>query len=456
MRARSVTLLLSAGLAAFSAGCGVLWKPDLSRTTPIASLRKPPRPLIFIHGFLGSKLRNPETRSIAWGRMTNVLFGGDNDSLKLALDGEWSAGEDLEAYQIYDELWGVDYYREILRSLRTAGGYRIGDIDDPKPGDNAFVFVYDWRRDNVESARLLAEAIDRLEAALGDPDLRFDLLTHSQGGLIARYYVKYGGVDVLDRETPAIPTMAGAEHVNKVIMLGTPNRGCLQALKILHVGVKKVFRPMRPEVVFTMPSIYQMLPHRGQAVFVDEAGNSLDLDIYDAETWARQGWSAFSKEAQKRARRRMDLSAHGLAEHDRRLSSFLDRSLRRADAFHRALDAPAAGEGRIAYHAFGGDCKSTPKTAIVTRRRGEPVILFEEDRGRDEMAPDHLAEVLYGPGDGTVLMQSLLDIGEGEPGTDDPVVDFDSVFFVCENHGVLANNPIFQNNLLYLLLREEN
>ena len=34
-------------------------------------------------------------------------------------------------------------------------------------------------------------------------------------------------------------------------------------------------------------------------------------------------------------------------------------------------------------------------------------------------------------------------------------VEFDSVFFVCENHGLLPNDPFFQNNLFYILLWDE-
>ena len=55
-------------------------------------------------------------------------------------------------------------------------------------------------------------------------------------------------------------------------------------------------------------------------------------------------------------------------------------------------------------------------------------------------------------------MQSLLAIpdrkGEDAPAasTAGGPVSFRSAFFVCGSHGVLPNDPIFQNNLLYLLL----
>ncbi|HZI94437.1 MAG TPA: hypothetical protein VFE84_09350 [Patescibacteria group bacterium] len=459
MRLRIITMLGCFSMVVCVAGCGILKKPDMTHTTRIASLNKPPHPLILIHGFIGSKLRDVKSHKVVWGTMANVLMGGDTDDLALPLDE--SAQDGLEAYQIYASLWGRDFYREILRSLRAAGGYQIGDIDHPMPGDNAFVFIYDWRRDNVETAQRFAATIERLKHALGRPDERFDLLTHSQGGLIARYYIMYGDQDVLKTGASFEPTMAGAANVNKVIMLGTPNRGCLESMKILHLGLKKVFRPMRPEVVFTMPAVYQMLPPKGSQVFADVEGRPLSLDMYDAATWVREGWSAFDPEAQARMRRRLAKAEHrdggiALEEFNARARDFLARQLLRADLFHQALDAPEPERSDMSYYAFGGDCLNTLKAAIVMNKSGRHQLFFDDERLRDVKQAGMLDSVLYGPGDGTVLMQSLLAIPDGAEARADRKpegsVSFRSAFFVCGSHGVLPNDPIFQNNLLYLLL----
>lgn len=445
--------------AALLAGCGLLRKPDMSRTASIAALRPPQRPLIFIPGFLGTKLKDPGTHDVAWGTMTNILMGGDSDDLALAIEPGATdvPGERMEPYAIYDSLWGIEYYREVLRSLRTAGGYTFGEIDDPKPGDNAFVFLYDWRRDNVESAALLARAIERLARFYGDPDLRFDLLAHSQGGLIARYYIKYGDAPLPPEGEPPRPTMAGARHAGKVVMMGTPNRGCLEALKILHTGLKKVFRPIRPEVVFTMPSIYQMLPPPEEILFASATGEPIILDLYDAATWEREGLSFFSRAVQERMRERARKKTPGgsdLASFNDAPRAFLARMLSSARRFQTALDAPAAGEESISYHAFGADCNPTLKAAVIAEKDGQRDFIFDEDA----LPRAKLAKLFYGPGDGTVLMRSLLAIPElpgDSSGQDDGAMEFETAFFVCAEHGVLPNNPIFQNNLLYLLLRED-
>ncbi|MGB0717444.1 MAG: esterase/lipase family protein, partial [Phycisphaerae bacterium] len=65
-----------------------------------------------------------------------------------------------------------------------------------------FQFDYDWRRNNVENARRLHEFILDKKAYIQDElkkrydienaDFKFDLVAHSMGGLIARYYIRYG------------------------------------------------------------------------------------------------------------------------------------------------------------------------------------------------------------------------------------------------------------------------
>lgn len=462
MRSRPRRLIVCSFLAAAAllAGCGLLRKPDMTHTASIAALRPPQRPLIFIPGFLGTKLKDPVTGGVVWGTMANILTGGDSENLALAIGpGDAPSGERVQPYAIYDSLWGIEYYREILRSLRTAGGYRLGDIDDPKAGDNAFVFLYDWRRDNVENAQRLARAIERLVLHYGNPDQKFDLLAHSQGGLIARYYIKYGDGPLPPAGEAPQPTMAGARNTGKVVMMGTPNRGCLEALKVLHLGLKKVFRPIRPEVVFTMPAIYQMLPPPQEILFASETGEPVSLDIYDAAVWEREGLSYFSADAQERIRERGEVEPDAMTALNASHREFLAKVLSRARQFHEALDAPDTDEESIAYHAFGSDCNPTLRAAVILEKEdGGREFVFDEDALPHEGLRARLAKLFYGAGDGKVLMRSLLAMPE-KPGAPDSLgestMEFRSAFFVCDDHGVLPNNPIFQNNLLYLLLRDE-
>jgi triacylglycerol esterase/lipase EstA (alpha/beta hydrolase family) len=68
--------------------------------------------------------------------------------------------------------------------------------------------------------------------------IRFDIVAHSMGGLVARYYLRYGG-DRLPSDGPVpIPTWKGAAHVDNLIMIGTPNGGSIDSLVHLIDGYR--------------------------------------------------------------------------------------------------------------------------------------------------------------------------------------------------------------------------
>ena len=91
-------------------------------------------------------------------------------------------------------------YRNILVSLGI-GGYRdqtLGEAGTVDYGDEHFTcfqFDYDWRRDNVENAQRLHRFIlDRKQYIQRElrtrygverDDIRFDIVAHSMGGLVA-------------------------------------------------------------------------------------------------------------------------------------------------------------------------------------------------------------------------------------------------------------------------------
>src|SRR5207249_1312296 len=106
--------------------------------------------------------------------------------------------DDLVPYAICEAVMGVKFYGAILDALRDVGGYSLGDINNPHPGDSLFIYNYDWRRDNVESAIGLGRAIRKIKTRLKAPELRFDIVAHSMGGMLAECYLKYGTVDALD------------------------------------------------------------------------------------------------------------------------------------------------------------------------------------------------------------------------------------------------------------------
>jgi len=140
--------------------------------------------------------------------------------------------------------------------------------------DTFYVFAYDWRRDNVESARLLAQKIAAFKQKLGKPDLRFDIIAHSMGGLVARYYAMYGDRDVLDSVWPK-PDWAGARNLGKLIMRNAKRRfdGCVSVFtsgysitETSHPHIA-LLSPLNRDSISTYPSAYELLPRNAGAHF---------------------------------------------------------------------------------------------------------------------------------------------------------------------------------------------
>ena len=97
----------------------------------------------------------------------------------------------------------------MLSTLERVGGY-VRCVAGAAPrvgGRNYYVYPYDFRLDNVRAARGLHELIEQIRADYGDPRLTVDVLAHSNGGLLARYYARYGLAD-LPESGPFVPTGA--------------------------------------------------------------------------------------------------------------------------------------------------------------------------------------------------------------------------------------------------------
>ena len=118
--------------------------------------------------------------------------------------------------------FGFTEYADVLDLLDCAG-YEPG----VGKGLRYAVYAYDWRRDLVESARGLALRLEGLARAMEDPAARFHIVGHSMGGLVARYYLRYGSAE-LAADAPV--TWAGARRIASVVLAATPNGGCIPAL----------------------------------------------------------------------------------------------------------------------------------------------------------------------------------------------------------------------------------
>ena len=483
-RSTCVALCVTLFFFPLLAGCGARRVPDLERIFATARAREGKRPIIVIPGVLGSQLVNRVTGEVVWPS----AFRSDRDGLSLPVSPDLAANRDeLVATRIVDRARfarltpQVYVYYGLLDTLRRYGGYREGDWNNPTQDgdrDTFYVFAYDWRRDNVESARELTRRVEELKQRLGRPDLRFNVVAHSMGGLVARYAAMYGDADLApDGATPQ-PTWVGASFINKVFMFGTPNEGTAEAFATLldgysiTSGVRRripLLNKLSREDIYTAPAVFQIMPHRESTRFLDEHLQPLEIDLYDAATWRRYGWSAIF-DADYRARyeagrtRGDDLPRHSRSAQE--LDEYLVAVLNRARRFQEALDATTATTSQpnpVALYAFGGDCEETLDAPVIVRDAQRDIWTtlinaraFRASDGR-RVSRREAERAMYEPGDSSVTRRSLL--GQTLAARDSitplpALLPLAHVVFVCDIHSDIQNNLTLQDNALTLLLGE--
>jgi len=487
---RAVLLIAVCVINLFAQGCGARRTPDLKRVFAEARTRTGKRPLIVIPGILGSQLVNQKTGEIVWPS----AFRSADDGLSLPVSPRLAENRDnLVAEKIVDtaKLFNtvrfarlvpeVYVYRELLQALQNYGGYREGDWENPGAGgdqDTFYVFAYDWRRDNVETARELVGRIAALKQKLQRPDLRFNIVAHSMGGLVARYAAMYGDADLLADDSAAAPhpTWAGAKSINKIIMLGTPNEGSADSFSTLLAGYSvtaglrtriPLLNKLTREDALTLPSIFQLLPHQTVARFLDANLQPLALDLYDPATWRRYNWSAITdenfRERFARGTTRGDAAPYkaGALED---LDAYFIAVLQRAKRFHEALDAATEIDAPVTLFAFGGDCEETIDAPVILRddknNRWTTLVVPRAFRTPDNrrVSRNEATRHMYAPGDGRVTRRSLLaETLAGARRRDslfDSALPLTYAIFACDLHGDLQNNKTLQDNALTLLVNE--
>jgi pimeloyl-ACP methyl ester carboxylesterase len=461
--------------------CGARRTPNLERIFAEARSRTGKRPLIVIPGILGSQLVNYETGEVVWPS----AFRSSDDGLSLPLSPDLAASRDnLVARKIVDTLRlsrlvpEVYIYHDLLEALKRYGGYREGDWANPGPDgdhDTFYVLPYDWRRDNVETARDFIRRLESLKLKLNRPDLRFNVVAHSMGGLVARYAARYGDADLPPDNVAPKPTWAGAQHINKIIMFGTPNEGSADAFSTLLEGYSvteglrrriRLLNKLSREDAFSTPSLYQVLPHAASARFLDENLQPLAVDLYDPATWRKYGWAAVNDPDFRR--RYVQGKVFGDYAPFRggsleELDAYFEAVLRRARRFHEALDAVDDAEPPVPLFAFGGDCEETLNAPVILRdeKRGRWITLtaprgFRTSTGTRVSAKETTL-AMFAPGDGRVTRRSLLaeDLaGSRRSSLFNTALPIIYAVFACDRHGDIQNNKILQDNALTALVSE--
>jgi hypothetical protein len=430
-------------------------------------------------------------------------------------------------------------YKEMNDLLTREGGFRAAK--GPR-GRSLFFLPYDWRLDNRIAAVKLAaglpafrqeydaflrfwrceRVLQKTECSAQDverpdvqaefsqyiaraaknrpelfrpqsgarPEIRFNLVAHSMGGLVAQYF---------------IAQLGGDEDVHRFVTFGTPSRGAMDSLKAFSEGeypetlwsniLGAGFYPKRATNYITMsfPSVYQLLPRYPRAVSGVLKAESLGLagspSAIAEPAQEERIWQAY-----RDYELLPDLEAVGTALgrkpprlEETVLRKHLQAQLRSAACFHEAMDGVAdpiceeekrkadavtflegvyrdRSDERVAAGAlkelrtrlassrrekstrfggrvvYGGHCQDT-----ITRVR------FIDDKKIEFLGSSVVVGAENGPaaiyaGDGRVPVDSA-DFRR-------PNEDWRSSFFLCESHLGLVKNDSFKYNLLRVLLSD--
>lgn len=448
--------------------------PDLSKVFAAARSKQGKRPIILVPGILSTKLVNSKTGETVWPS----AFRSDDDELTLPITGDPLNSRDnliatkaIESNRFLPLTPKVNILGGLLESLRTHAGYKEGDWENPAPDgdrDTFYTFVYDWRRDNVQVAQQLIERIGLLKTRLNQPQLRFNVIAISMGGLIARYAAMYGNQDLPADGTAPLLTWAGAVHIENLLLFGVPNEGSMEAFATVLNGYsisegankpRRLFRKLSREDAFSGLAVFQLMPHASTARFLNQDLQPVRIDLYDPETWKFYGWSiAHDPKYVKRYEKGESSSNHSSASVlELHLAAILDRTRR----FHQALDATTEGSSPIPLLAFAGDCEDTLNAPVLfyDKKKSRWVTVTSPREVRDSQgrtrSREEVQRAMYIPGDGRVTRASVLGENMANALTpEQPALPIAHAFFACGGHGSLHNNRILQNNALSVLFRK--
>ena len=376
-------------------------------------------PVIIVHGFLGAKLIHPKTRKNIWGnfrlsdeitafppersRMLAVPMTHGRPLHKLDSSAVVKGLMEDAKVRVFGMNISLPSYSSLIKIL-TDAGYCAENKALPKDKTikNLFLFGYDWRRDLPSNAALLAKFIAKKKAfmqkqfkkkfGIENYDVQFDVIAHSMGGLLSRYYLRYGGADMPADGSIAKPTWAGSKQIDKLLIVGTPNGGYLDTVLEMTRGMRvDSAAPMvAPGILGTWATYYQMMPPTStRSVIYKDDPTKKGVDIFDPKVWIDLKWGLADPKHDKTLKVLLPTVKKASARRKIALEH-LTKCLKRAKQFTDTMRVTASPPDDVKLFLFLGDAVQTNRRATVDRKTGK-LHVFDQD-----------------PGDGKVLVMSAV------------------------------------------------
>jgi pimeloyl-ACP methyl ester carboxylesterase len=142
---------------------------------------------------------------------------------------------------------------------------------------NLFIFPYDWRLSNFDTANQLAKLIAET------PDLKdqqYDILAHSMGGIVANVYLQ----------------QAHDKNAKRLINLGVPLRGSMNALAETSEGWGGIENYMAGgmttirRVMFSFPSLFELMPSYDKCCRIGTTASYHEFDPTETDLWKSHDW----------------------------------------------------------------------------------------------------------------------------------------------------------------------
>ena len=426
-------------------------------------------PIIVIHGLLGGKLKGLESHKSIWGDFSikNMRESSYINELAMPMSRGVPISQipsnavtngilDITTIALRDNPWiYLESYEVLIKNLEKFGYYRVqnnAEIQDVGLLPPVYAFSYDWRKDIslnvVELHKFILEKeaqIQKLyeqEFGIKDYKVKFDIIAHSMGGLLTRYYLQYGPQVLPDDGQLPQASSVGAEKIEKAIIVGTPNMGYVDTLIELHQGLVLYpgMRAIPEEILGTFSSYYFMLPNYGTKSVI-YSDNHEEVDIFDIEVWKKYKWGlASDSKKTELLLMKMLPSVEDREERKAIALDHLEKNLKRASQFHKAMGKNLPADKNTILYLLAGNAFKSNRRVVIDRQTGEIVDKISDS------------------GDGKVTLSSALydrrSFSENQQIFMSSPIPWKTVYTCGASHMGIFASPEFWANLSLILLTE--